>query len=211
MNGRCPSCKRQVAFTLSKIVTDKGERGGVYLGTGDEQVSFHLAQCPGCQDYVLVRAYYDLEYVGDNEYDLVPTGVRAVSLASSRIDALSNIDKELFNILNEAHEAADYGLHYAAGMMFRKSLERIAFLLGETQGKLYHKIEKLHEAGKLSGDLIAIAGSIRLSGNAAAHEWEQLSAQEVADLADYADALAQVLIVLPARLNKNVQAKSDAP
>ena len=83
-----------------------------------------------------------------------------------------------------------------AGMLFRKALE--ASLPGD--GKLVNKIAKATKNGDLTPAMGEWAHRIRVVGNAAAHEIDDLTLEEIQELRDFARLFLMYLFTLPEML-----------
>lgn len=96
----------------------------------------------------------------------------------------------------------------AAGVMFRKCLDLATKELDvELAGKaLAQRIDVLHREGKLTDALKDWAHSVRLDGNDAAHEPDELSKPELAQLAAFTEVFLQYAFTLPAQVTAR---KSD--
>jgi len=97
----------------------------------------------------------------------------------------------------------------AAGAMYRKCLdlatkELDASLAGKN---LAPRIDSLHKSGLLTDALKEWAHAIRLDGNDAAHDADELSQEEVAQLASFTDLFLRYAFTLPKQVELR---KADA-
>ena len=83
---------------------------------------------------------------------------------------------------------------------------------GYKEGSLYSRIDEAVADHLLTEDMGKWAHRIRLEANRPRHsddEAPHITAEEASQLIDFADALAQFLFVLPARVEKGLQAMDD--
>jgi hypothetical protein len=90
----------------------------------------------------------------------------------------------------------------AAGAMYRKCLDLATKELdpGLAGKKLDVRINALHAAGHLTTPMKDWAHNVRLDGNEAAHESEELSPEEISQLAAFAEVFLQYAFSLPAQV-----------
>lgn len=102
----------------------------------------------------------------------------------------------------QAGEAAHRGHHDAAGAMYRKAIDLATKELDPAlAGKnLAPRIEALYQAGKLTTDLKEWAHRVRLDGNEAAHEDEELTGEDIKHLGSFAELFLIYTFTLPGRI-----------
>ena len=100
----------------------------------------------------------------------------------------------------------------AAGMMFRRALERATLELADNRGAirslvLAKRIERLADEGVLEPTMKDLAHAIRLEGNEAAHE-DELDGARARQLGEFAELFLLYAFTLPARIRR-VRAKTS--
>jgi len=88
--------------------------------------------------------------------------------------------------------------------MYRKCLDLATKELDSTLAgkKLAARIDALHARGALTEDLKQWAHAVRLDGNDAAHEEDELSIEEIKQLASFTELFLQYTFTLPAQVAK---------
>ncbi|UXY49872.1 DUF4145 domain-containing protein [Stenotrophomonas maltophilia] len=72
------------------------------------------------------------------------------------------------------------------------------------------RIDALHKAGKLTDDLKEWAHLIRLDGNHGAHDDDELSEEEIAQLASFTELFLTYTFTLPAQVAARKAAAAEA-
>jgi hypothetical protein len=109
----CPRCRASVA--------PKVWSNACVLGK-DEYYLEITVQCPACEQ--LFIAEYDVEQVGDSEWEASLTGTVPRSVAqTARSRELSRISPRFFTVYDEASAAEQGGLFQICGAGYRKALE----------------------------------------------------------------------------------------
>ena len=91
----------------------------------------------------------------------------------------------------------------AAGIMFRKTLETaLKARFPDFGGALIQRIDKAADEAVLTRDMAEWAHHIRRLGNAAVHEEEPFSEDDVKDLRSFTDLLLRYLFTLPGMLTQ---------
>jgi len=90
----------------------------------------------------------------------------------------------------------------AAAAMYRKALDVSTRELDPSLASknLASRIDALHAAGRLTTDLKEWAHLIRLDGNAGAHDEEELSDEEITQLASFTDLFLTYTFTLPVQV-----------
>lgn len=112
------------------------------------------------------------------------------------------IPEELRDEFTEARACFQAKAYRASVMMARHALERTCHMNGATKGTLQAKLETLEENGTISGDLTEWADLLRLTGNAGAHDDDDMSPKDAEDMLDFTEALLNQLYVLRARFDE---------
>ena len=88
----------------------------------------------------------------------------------------------------------------AAGAMFRKSLDVATKILDPSHAhkNLFQRIEALENGGRLTSDLAAWAHEVRIDGNAAVHDDEPETPEDVAAIHEFARAVLLYTFTFPA-------------
>lgn len=102
----------------------------------------------------------------------------------------------------QAGEAALRNHFDAAGSMYRKSIDLATKELDiNLAGKLlFQRINALHAAGKLTDDLKEWAHQVRLDGNDATHEEEELTVDDIKTLASFSELFLTYTFTLPRKI-----------
>lgn len=90
----------------------------------------------------------------------------------------------------------------AAAAMYRKALDVATRELDPTLASknLASRIDALHKAGRLTNDLKQWAHVIRLDGNSGAHDEEEMSEAEIAQIASFTELFLTYAFTLPMRV-----------
>lgn len=92
----------------------------------------------------------------------------------------------------------------AAGMAYRRSLElAVQDLDVAGSGSLKQRIDRLGAQGKITGEVLIWAHSIRTLGNEAAHDEAEPTAADIEDLSEFARVVLEYLYTLPERVKKH--------
>ena len=96
----------------------------------------------------------------------------------------------------------------AAAAMYRKALDVATRELDPTLAakNLASRIDALHSAGRLTSDLKEWAHVIRLDGNSGAHDEEEMSEAEIAQIASFTEFFLTYAFTLPARVRLRKEA-----
>ena len=105
----------------------------------------------------------------------------------------------------------------AAGMMFRKTLQRATTALAQTAGMspfkaktpLQHRIDALAKAGHLTDSMRGLAVAIKLDGNEAAHEEDQdFDKGAATQTQEFTELFLLYAFTLPERVKRTSQSKT---
>lgn len=111
----------------------------------------------------------------------------------------------------QAEEAAARTHREAAGMAYRRVLElTMKDKAPELKGTLEKRIDKLAEQGKVTPDIKDWAHSIRTLGNEAAHDEDEPTEEDVADLAAFTRVVLEYLYSMPAKVARRAHPAADA-
>jgi hypothetical protein len=101
----------------------------------------------------------------------------------------------------QAEEAAKREHRETAGMGYRRTLElALKDKSPNTNGMLAARIKTLASAGTLTPDIATWANSIRDLGNEAAHDFDEPSKEDIADLAAFTRVVLEYLYTMPAKV-----------
>lgn len=149
------------------------------------------------------------DWVGDGAGDFDQT-LRTVTGTSTvkeypRVQTFAapeHVSASVARCLIQASDAAARKHHDAAGSMYRKAIDLATKELDvQLAGKkLAARIEALHTAGKLTTDLKDWAHQVRLDGNDAAHDEEELTADDIKALASFSELFLTYTFTLPRRI-----------
>lgn len=110
---------------------------------------------------------------------------------------------------SEAHACQSIDAHRAAVMLARAVIEATAKAKGISNGKLYNKIEKMHEVGLLSELVRDQAHEIRHLGNDMAHGdfVEPVSTEEADEILELMAEVLHAVFEVPAHLLRRKEAR----
>ena len=97
----------------------------------------------------------------------------------------------------------------ASVMVAASAVDAMLKVLGYKDGVLHSRIEKAHKDGKITADMAAWAHEIRFGANEQRHADEAAplpTSEDAHQLIEFAQAFAQLLFVLPARVKRNREA-----
>ncbi|HEL7629284.1 TPA: DUF4145 domain-containing protein [Stenotrophomonas maltophilia] len=208
--GTCPHCLAEsVGMSYVATAAPKGV---------DPTVVF---RCNACNDLVCVSISYRSTnhgwITGENgEFQKVCRSqgaeIRKIYPAPGRLEVPQHISPSVERAyIQGAHNAAR-GHADAAAAMYRKALDVATREIDPAlAGKnLAPRIDALHKAGKLTDDLKEWAHLIRLDGNHGAHDDDELSEEEIAQLASFTELFLTYTFTLPAQVAARKAAAAEA-
>jgi hypothetical protein len=102
------------------------------------------------------------------------------------------------------------GNEEASGVMYRKALDiGLKKINPSLSGTLGPRIEKLAKDGKLTTDIAEWSRTVTKLGNAAAHDAEPISRDELTQLRGFSEMLLRYLFSLPGAVKKRRGEKLD--
>lgn len=109
----------------------------------------------------------------------------------------------------EAWNCYHSGLHRAAILMARSSLQRAVRTLTTFRGSLNAELDKLVEEGQITAQLRANADEVRLSGNDVAHpeEMTEVTEGDAKDSLTFLDDFLDTAIAIPERQRRRKQSR----
>ena len=91
-------------------------------------------------------------------------------------------------------------------MLFRKTLEiSLKIVRPNDTSKLAKRIKNAAHDGEITKDMAAWAGRIRIVGNAAAHDKEPPTTEEIAELQQFVHLFLMYLFTLPGMLKQSMK------
>lgn len=205
---RCPHCNtanpsigRRHVFVAQPCKAALRVRGGYAL-------QWHVYICASCGG--LVGAAVPVLPEQGN----MPVHQPALWIVPTATTVSSDIPPAAARYLTQAHETL--ASPAASVLMSASAVDALLKQRGYKEGDLNSRIKKAEDDGVLTKDMAAWAHDIRLDANDERHADHDASAKTGADAArclEFADALADLLFVLPARVKRGRQppAPSAAP
>lgn len=189
LKGTCPYCSvRYVSFSLLY------EYKHPAINQEPPPYIWALVKCGHCHSAVM--AAYDHYYQSGAAYHrsgeptLFPAGPRAPEHLPARVEEL----------YLEALASQPTG----AGMLFRKTLEiGLKIKYPDDRANLSRRIQNAADAGEITEHLARSATHIRIIGNAAAHEEEPPTHEEIRELKEFAYLFLMYLFTLPEMLRRS--------
>jgi hypothetical protein len=138
--------------------------------------------------------------------------ITAVYPKAKRLEAPEHISPTVQRAFLQGADNASRKQSDAAAAMYRKALDVATKELdsGLAGKNLAPRIDALHKAGKLTDDLKEWAHLIRLDGNQGAHDEEELSEEDVAQLASFTELFLTYTFTLPAQVAARKSAAAEA-
>ncbi|PTA70497.1 hypothetical protein C9412_17130 [Stenotrophomonas sp. Nf1] len=196
----CPHCRTE-SVGMSYVVTS-APRGK------DPTVVF---RCNACNDLVCVatkHGAFDHSWItqshGEFRAECKARGavITGIYPTPKRIEVPEHISAAVQRAYMQGSDNAARGHADAAAAMYRKALDVATRELDSSlAGKnLAPRIDALHKAGKLTDDLKEWAHLIRLDGNQGAHDDDELSSEEIFQLASFTELFLTYTFTLPAQV-----------
>lgn len=186
----CGHCRRRVHFYEHDEHAADNSREGWYY-------TYVLGICQGC-DHASFLVYRSRSQSGEQDpFAIYPSSDVAPQHMPSRVEKL----------YNEACETQGISLE-GAGMLFRKTLE--ASLHTDDNLKLIARIKRAAKRQKITPAMEEWAHHIRVVGNETAHEIEDFTPEEIAELQEFTRLFLMYLFTLP-RMMKDAKARRANP
>ncbi|WP_080375265.1 DUF4145 domain-containing protein [Stenotrophomonas maltophilia] len=198
--GNCPHCY--------------GEKMGMtWLATSQARAKAPTAvfSCNGCSELVCLTLR-----TGSTVHQWISHGVGNISTEAQRNNAViarvypkqqrvqvpDHIPDTVRRAYEQGADNANRKQSDAAAAMFRKALDVATKALDpDLAGKnLAPRIDALNKAGKLTNDLTEWAHAIRLDGNHGAHDDDELTEEDIAQLSSFTELFLTYTFTLPARV-----------
>lgn len=160
--------------------------------------TYDLGVCAGCNHASLL--VYRSRKPEDEE-------AQPYAIYPSSDVAPQHVPNRARKLYNEATETQGISLE-GAGMLFRKTLE--ASLHTDKDMKLIARIKRAAKNQKITPAMEEWAHHIRVVGNAAAHEIEDFTPEEIAELQEFTRLFLMYLFTLP-RMMKDAKARRSSP
>jgi hypothetical protein len=220
----CASCGHQTR--RHRILYEKNVQVGGDMDSGPEAIEHNrLVECMGCETikYVLSRSNWYADEVPPWEnpetdvkvYPDAPGTRRQRSAALSLDDAIDDEGEPLIPIpvskmYKETIDALNANIRTLSGGGLRATVEAICLDNKITQGTLQAKIDELAKRNLLTKSQAKLLHEERYIGNAALHELETPSTQDIEDGLGIVEGLINTIYILPhkaKRLQERRQAK----
>ncbi|MBU1230261.1 MAG: DUF4145 domain-containing protein [Proteobacteria bacterium] len=178
--------------------------GGDSVNSVDFCEDFYTIQCGGCRKvsvYLTQVFSEDDGWMGTKLFPIEPTPSRQL------FDSEGVLPPKVARIYNEAVKALDSQLPVLAGVGIRAVLETVCKECDAKGRDLEKRIDAMVEKGLITKDGAGILHSLRILGNAAAHDVEPHSLGELNAAFDVIDHLLQGVYTIPARAKELPQKK----
>ena len=191
----CPYCHLDVAFQVLHERIDP-QHNGLWL----------TCSCPKCYGGVIAKVRGDFP---NRSTGSVPGDIRVIpsfvldSFAPEAppIEAPDHLPVSVLSAYFEAMHNLDSRHWNSAGMMFRRAIDLATkVLLPESKGDLYKRIDQLATTNDLTPSMQKWAHHIRLEGNAAAHDLEEITEADAQGLQAFTELFLTYQFTLPAML-----------
>ncbi len=213
----CPHCGHETYHTImahvrcterSNIYAEPYEGiepgGGEPVDSVDFSEDFYTIQCGGCRkvSVYLTQLFSEADgWTGTKQFPIEPTPSRQL------FDSDGVLPPKVARIYDEAVKALDNQLPVLAGVGIRAVLETVCKECDAKGRDLEKRIDAMVEKGLITKDGAAILHSLRILGNAAAHNVEPHSLGELNAAFDVIDHLLQGVYTIPARAKELPQKK----
>lgn len=191
----CSTCGRPTNHLVLKATEYSFEyREG--RATIDFWETYQVVECQGCQTVGFRHVHEDSEDLEPNEDDSALVPVATIKLYPSRVAGRRELENAYLlpstirQIYDETREALGCGLLVLAGIGLRALVEAVCSEREAPGRNLEERIDTLVSQGVLTPSGAEILHSLRLMGNAAAHE---VTPRPVGDLTVGLDAVEYVL------------------
>lgn len=192
-----------------------GERNHVVVeqhsyDDGDENVQiyvhfdFQIIKCLGCGTFRFREAYTNSEDTDEDYRPVWRVRVFPETQNPLRVEQrdLSAIPGKVGGIYAETVTALNAGANTLAGGGLRAIVEAICLDQGVDGGNLQKKIDGLAEAGLLAKPQAELLHEQRFIGNAALHELESPSLEDLLDALEIVETLLRTIYVLPKKAQR---------
>lgn len=182
-----------------------------------EYVYHRLVECGGCETIKYVTSEYS-EYQGDAQERDFKVYPDAPGTTQRRSSAFTRLDKEIplsvGKMYMETIDALNAGIRTLAGGGLRATVEAICMHSGIKANNLEKKIDELANQNLLTKAQADLLHEERYIGNAALHEMETPSVQDIEDGLEIVEGLMKTIYILPSkaeRLKERREAKKSDP
>ena len=204
LNGYCPYCNKLVHFSWCHISNDYEYHDiSRYLDNYyiENKVGiWAMAECPSCDNIVLIKMKIDSSSYNNNALDLVE--IIPAPLPNPTDD---RVKREIKIDIDEAKICFSVKAYRACAIMCRRALQTICIDNGANPNKnLDYQIEELFENGTITKKIADWATSVRWVGNDAAHpKNEEVTTDDADRILKLTEQIADNLYVTDA-LSKEV-------
>jgi hypothetical protein len=197
--SRCPHCFTAVP-TIDKITTCSAQPANDPRGQA-AQLLWHIYICKSCAG--IVACATKTHIVRESEQNRVVWIVPSMNIPDQALPG------KVRHFLNEARETLNSPS--ASITMSASAVDAMLKEIDYKAGSLYSRIKKAAEDNRLTPDMELWAHEVRLDANDERHADEAAGLPKIEDARralDFADTLAQLLFVLPARVRRGLEGKA---
>jgi hypothetical protein len=171
----CNKCKHPTNHKILRSVEDIWDTDFGLAGKEEHLI----VQCMGCDFISYCKQYSDNETFEetinpdgkrDRKYIILSEQYPVVKAVFSTPIPFKSIPKDVQTTYHETHKALIQGSDKLGGVGIRMIVELVCADNGITKGKLWHKINTLHNQGVVTEKMRDLLHNVRLFGNKQAHE-----------------------------------------
>jgi Domain of unknown function (DUF4145) len=195
----CELCK---GFMVAETRGRSGEPSGNDLYEADLVSEDVAMQCETCRRFIVLRRWWSEELDYDEEgrpCGTISPGsfLQVWPIVEDRPDYVT--PRVIWQAIVEARRCLQVSAYLAASLMARRAIEMTATDHGFKTGTLETKVSRMVMASKLSNQLGDWADTVRLVGNAAAHDTDPLARADAEDVVELADAIVAYVYTFGSR------------
>jgi hypothetical protein len=190
-------------------------RSAEYVGdyvTGDFSITswdeYQVVECLGCQTISFRHRHRDTESIGHDPDDGEQFLEEDIKLYPSRVAGRHEMDKTwllplaIQRVYKETLSALRGAMPVLAGIGIRAIVETVCHDRGAIGANLEKRIDDLVDQGVMTKDGAEILHSLRIMGNAAAHEVKPHSVDDLNTAFDVIEYVLTGVYILPAKAEK---------
>jgi hypothetical protein len=199
--ARCPHCfTANPTLNRHHVLTVQSAKGGLAAIGGPHHIQWHIYICTSCAGLVAAGALVQGNQVQN------PPAIPAVKMVPQVTDLSADIPASAARYLNQARETLSSPS--ASVMTAASAVDAMLKERGYKAGKLFNRIKEAEQAGVLAKDMAQWAHDVRLDANDERHadlDASMLTQEDAARCLEFAEALADLLFVLPARVKRGLK------
>jgi len=202
---RCPHCfTANPTLNRVHVLMAQAGKGLVAPVGGSQYMQWHVYTCTSCAGLVAAATI-----VGANQSHS-PQSQTAVMLVPEIAGLSADIPAQPARFLQQARETLSSPS--ASVMTSASAVDAMLKARGYTDGKLFSRIKKAEDDGVLTKDMAQWAHDVRLDANDERHadlDASMLTKDDATRCLEFADALADLLFVLPARVKRGLKSPTQ--